>query len=298
MSNFPERLRELKEKNNLTLKEMSERLNISVSNLSYYMKDREPSYDTLIQIAKHFDVSTDWLLGLSDAPSITQDYLLRKIKESDFSEYTEKYDPYNSISGFVDDEPDDLGDEFESLSDEELDLMDEAFDKLMYLLDSDQKTYLDIQEQLFDCLRIIYGLLLLFTNQKNTEVKEKAYTTLSLLVKNIHSFFSFYELALTACNNTDFLSKDQLLKALQYGELTASLEENLFNKFSYQFIQYLISISEELDESDKKITDDIISYLLSKNDLEISTDQLKALDKQLTNQRKKLQQIIYGTDNI
>ena len=88
------------------------------------------------------------------------------------------------------------------------------------------------------------------------------------------------------------------MKALQYGELTASLEENLFNKFSYQFIQYLISISEELDESDKKITDDIISYLLSKNDLEISTDQLKALDKQLTNQRKKLQQIIYGTDNI
>lgn len=74
MSQFSERFRQLKDEKGVTLKEISEALNISSPNLSYYMKGREPNYDVLIQIADYFKVTTDWLIGRSDVrTSITAD---------------------------------------------------------------------------------------------------------------------------------------------------------------------------------------------------------------------------------
>lgn len=67
MSEFSNRFRQLKEESNLTLKELSEALDITSPNLSYYMKGREPSYDILIRIADYFNVTTDWLIGRTDA---------------------------------------------------------------------------------------------------------------------------------------------------------------------------------------------------------------------------------------
>ena len=69
MSEFSNRFRQLKEESELTLKDLSEVLNISPPNLSYYMKGREPSYDILINIANYFNVTTDWLIGRTDARS-------------------------------------------------------------------------------------------------------------------------------------------------------------------------------------------------------------------------------------
>lgn len=69
MSEFSNRFRQLKEESNLTLKDLSEELGISVPNLSYYMKGREPSYDILINITNYFNVTTDWLIGRTDARS-------------------------------------------------------------------------------------------------------------------------------------------------------------------------------------------------------------------------------------
>lgn len=69
MSEFSNRFRQLKEESSLTLKDLSEELGISVPNLSYYMKGREPSYDILINIANYFNVTTDWLIGRTDARS-------------------------------------------------------------------------------------------------------------------------------------------------------------------------------------------------------------------------------------
>ena len=63
MSKFSERFRALKDESELTLKELSAVLDISIPNLSYYMKGREPSYDILINIANYFNVTTDWLIG-------------------------------------------------------------------------------------------------------------------------------------------------------------------------------------------------------------------------------------------
>lgn len=66
MSKFSDRFRQLKEESGLTLKDLSVKLNITIPNLSYYMKGREPSYDILIKIADYFNVTTDWLIGKND----------------------------------------------------------------------------------------------------------------------------------------------------------------------------------------------------------------------------------------
>lgn len=66
MSEFSDRFRLLKDESGVTLKELSEKLDITVPNLSYYMKGREPSYDILIRIADYFNVTTDWLIGRTD----------------------------------------------------------------------------------------------------------------------------------------------------------------------------------------------------------------------------------------
>ena len=67
MSEFSNRFRQLKDESNLTLKNLSEALDITSPNLSYYMNGREPSYDILIRIADYFNVTTDWLIGRTDA---------------------------------------------------------------------------------------------------------------------------------------------------------------------------------------------------------------------------------------
>ncbi|MEG2822723.1 MAG: helix-turn-helix domain-containing protein [Lachnospiraceae bacterium] len=63
---FGERLRELREKSEMKQLEVSHLLHVSQSSYSYYeLGKREPQTDTLIKIAEFFDVSTDYLLGLS-----------------------------------------------------------------------------------------------------------------------------------------------------------------------------------------------------------------------------------------
>lgn len=59
-------LRELIELNNLTQKQLGQDLKISPSTIGNYVGNiREPNHSTLLEIAKYFDVSTDYLLGYS-----------------------------------------------------------------------------------------------------------------------------------------------------------------------------------------------------------------------------------------
>ena len=81
MSKFSERFRQLKEeKQGMTLKELSAQLDISVPNLSYYMKGREPNYDTLIKISDYFNVTVDWLVGRTDARNSAQSSIISEIE--------------------------------------------------------------------------------------------------------------------------------------------------------------------------------------------------------------------------
>ena len=59
-------LKELIELNNITQKQLGLELNIAASTISNYVQGiREPDQSTLLEIARYFDVSTDFLLGHS-----------------------------------------------------------------------------------------------------------------------------------------------------------------------------------------------------------------------------------------
>ena len=61
------KLKELREERELTQKEVAAALNINaVTYLHYEKSQREPPLSLLADMAKFFDVSVDYLLGLSD----------------------------------------------------------------------------------------------------------------------------------------------------------------------------------------------------------------------------------------
>lgn len=64
---FPDRLRELRGIFNITQKDMAERLDLTASMLSAYETGvRNPSIEILLKIAKIYNISLDWLLGLNN----------------------------------------------------------------------------------------------------------------------------------------------------------------------------------------------------------------------------------------
>ena len=67
MKKFNERLKELREDNNLKQRELAEILMIDQRSLSFYEIGKyEPNLETLKRISLYFNVSTDYLLGLTD----------------------------------------------------------------------------------------------------------------------------------------------------------------------------------------------------------------------------------------
>lgn len=64
---FNVRLKELLEEKNLTQKQLAFDLHIASSTVNGYLKDyREPDFGMLVRLAQYFDVSADYLLGLSE----------------------------------------------------------------------------------------------------------------------------------------------------------------------------------------------------------------------------------------
>ena len=72
---FGEGLKLLREEKNITQIELGQALNISNRVIAYYeSNDRFPrEQSTLVNIANHFDVSLDWLLGRTDIRSFKPD---------------------------------------------------------------------------------------------------------------------------------------------------------------------------------------------------------------------------------
>lgn len=64
---FSERLRALREDRDLTQTEVAKAVNVTQRNISFYETGKnEPDIETIISLAKFFNVSTDYILGLSD----------------------------------------------------------------------------------------------------------------------------------------------------------------------------------------------------------------------------------------
>ena len=67
MNKFAERLKELREEYNLSLKQLANEIGVSDIAISRWEnKLRIPNIEYLISLAKYFKVSTDYLLGLED----------------------------------------------------------------------------------------------------------------------------------------------------------------------------------------------------------------------------------------
>lgn len=67
MSILSERIKMLREEYPLTQSQLAEALDVATSSISQYESgDRVPSDDIKIKLAKLFDVSLDFLMGLSD----------------------------------------------------------------------------------------------------------------------------------------------------------------------------------------------------------------------------------------
>lgn len=68
---FPQRLREARKRKQFTQKEVAEHLEIKLRSYQQYEGgQRRPDYETLVKIADHLDVTTDYLLGRTDAPRV------------------------------------------------------------------------------------------------------------------------------------------------------------------------------------------------------------------------------------
>lgn len=70
---FGDRLKFLREKENMYQSELADKLGLAPSTISMYERgDRDPDTSTLTKIAEIFNVSTDYLLGRTNIPNINE----------------------------------------------------------------------------------------------------------------------------------------------------------------------------------------------------------------------------------
>jgi|SRR5690625_1316418 len=71
---FSERLKELRKQKRLTQQEMADFLGISRQGYAKYENNQsEADHETIKRLAGFFNVTTDYLLGHSDSPELTED---------------------------------------------------------------------------------------------------------------------------------------------------------------------------------------------------------------------------------
>lgn len=85
MTLFGSRLKYLRMNKKLTQRELAEIINVSTSTIGMYEKNaREPSFETLINIANYFNVSVDYLLGYENQTADLQHQSEQSIAEKNF----------------------------------------------------------------------------------------------------------------------------------------------------------------------------------------------------------------------
>lgn len=67
MLDMGERLKQLRKNNNLTQKQVGQRIGVAISAVSSYESGvRYPTYESLVKLSRLYNVTTDYLIGLSD----------------------------------------------------------------------------------------------------------------------------------------------------------------------------------------------------------------------------------------
>ncbi|MBQ8396670.1 MAG: helix-turn-helix transcriptional regulator [Clostridia bacterium] len=82
MAAFPERLRQLREERCMSQRELSAA--IHTNHCTIYMFESEksqPRADTILELCRYFDVSADYLLGLSDVRHAEADAIAPRLEQ-------------------------------------------------------------------------------------------------------------------------------------------------------------------------------------------------------------------------
>lgn len=75
MDIFADRLRELRESYNLTRQKVADDLGITRSSLEFYEKGkRSPNIEMIAILSEYYQVSSDYLIGISDVSTLDKDY--------------------------------------------------------------------------------------------------------------------------------------------------------------------------------------------------------------------------------
>ena len=97
---FSKNLRKLREEKQISQKSAASSLGISQALLSHYEKGiRECGLDFLSRVSKFYEVSTDFMLGISETRQIKRDNIIfnNKIKDSEFRKNGKDYNIYSVL---------------------------------------------------------------------------------------------------------------------------------------------------------------------------------------------------------
>ena len=98
MINLGNKLKTLRIQRQMTLKDVACRVGVSKSNISAYENgSRRPSYEMLIKLARLFNVTTDYLLGLEQKKQLDLSGLTIAQQESLYNLVSVMRQPYEPV---------------------------------------------------------------------------------------------------------------------------------------------------------------------------------------------------------
>ncbi len=148
------RLKELRQNLNLTQREMAKDLDITAAALSKYESEiANPSINVLIAIAKKYNVSVDWLLGLSDNSTTTELKTYSDVLENIFQLAISLNDLEFDFEGVTINEKEEFKtDTYISINDSSLAFLLDKFNKT-YILYKNQTVDIDVLQAVVESLK-------------------------------------------------------------------------------------------------------------------------------------------------
>lgn len=114
------RLKEIRKRLGLTARQVAEHINVAESTMSLYESGkREPDIETIVRLAKYFNVSLEYLLGVGDIPSEEERRVLVVTKAIQESEERTSNQLQNYLTCDKQEKPADEGELEEEYSDQE-----------------------------------------------------------------------------------------------------------------------------------------------------------------------------------
>lgn len=148
------RIKELRQKLELTQKEFTNELSITSATLSAYEKNTvNPSISVIAEIAEKYNVSVDWLLGLSDNTSIAKLKNYSDVLQNIFQLAISLNDLEFDFEGVTIDENEEFKtDTYISINDSSLAFLLDKFNKT-YILYKNQTIDIDVLQAVVESLK-------------------------------------------------------------------------------------------------------------------------------------------------